>query len=140
MNVDQAIEELMSSTADPHAIAERVARKRSLELDDGFKHWAILERTKYLQRSARNHRAGNDSKMPKVGPSRWAQSRAVLPFVYKFEDDATEADLLAVLDAYDKQISAGIATRARYERLLDRLRASGCATVGEMRARESVPA
>ena len=139
MNVDQAIEELLNSTADPYVIADRVARKRSLEIDDGFMHWALAERARLLQRSVRNHRS-DDTQMPQVGPSRKAQCRAVLPFVNKFEDEATEADLLDVLDGYDKQIASGIAIRARYERLLERLRASGCATVGEMRARESVPA
>lgn len=143
MNVDDAILELMAEgkTADPHALAEQLSRKRSLELDAGFVHWAVLERVKLMQRQARNHREFDDSReVTKPGPSKWAQIKEVAPFVGKFVHELTVDDLERIIDEYDKQVAAGIATRARYERLLTALQASGCATVGEMRARESVPA
>jgi hypothetical protein len=142
MKVDDAILELMvrGDTADPHALAEQLSRKRSLDVDEGFMHWALLERVKLLQRQARNSRSFVDGETPKPGPSQWRQIREVAPFVNKFVADLTAADLREIIDRYDQQLAAGIQSRARYERLLTDLKTSGCATVGEMRARESVPA
>lgn len=142
MNVDDAILNLMGSgeTADPYVLAEKLSRKRSLQLDDGFLHWALAERVRLMQRQARNHREFNKTDTPKPGPSKWAQIREVAPFVHKFVDELTAEDLERIIDEYDKQVAAGITMRARYEGLLTALQTSGCATVGEMRARESVPA
>ena len=142
MNVDDAILDLMGSgeTADPYVLAEKLSRKRSLQLDDGFLHWALAERVRLMQRQSRNHRDFADNDAPKPGPSKWSQIREVAPFVNKFVDQLTTEDLQTIIDEYDKQVAAGITMRARYEDLLTALQTSGCATVGEMRARESVPA
>lgn len=143
MDIDEHIKMVMEETGecDPDVITDALLNRKLVVMSREFRRWATRERVREIQRSSRNHIVVDDLE-PAIGPSKWAVAiRNRAPFVDKFIDELTVDDLNVILASYDAQIAAGMKQRERYERMLEQLKASGCATVGEMHAaRQNVAA
>lgn len=140
-NIDNEIRSQLTlgNEADPDAIATRMLQHGNITLTDEFLEWALAERIRLLQRTIRNlpepvKNATNTAK----GRSRWAQVREVAPFVNKFVDELTEADIITIINSYNVQANAAIDKANEYRKMLEDLKASGCSTIGEMQARTGV--
>lgn len=132
----------LGNEPDPSAIAARMLQHGSLTITDEFLQWAMTERVKMFQRNVRSviEDVDHDPNTPSKGRSRWAQVREVAPFVNKFVDELTEADLAVIINSYNAQANSAIERANEYRKMLEDLRASGCSTVGEMQAKEAVTA
>lgn len=137
MQIDNDIRHEMANEPDPAVIAANLLS--TVTVDDEFLLWALVERAKLCQRHLRNVIHSEDtSGAQKKGRSRWSQVREVAPFVHKFVDELTEADLVEIVDRYSEQAAAAFAKGSEYQQMLNDLRESGCATVGEMLAKQIV--
>jgi hypothetical protein len=137
-DIDKAIKEQLAlgNEPDPSVIASRLLQHGSVDISDEFIEWALGERVKLYQRTARNlPEAVEDDGAPSTqGRSRWSQVREVAPFVNKFVDELTEADIIEIINSYNAKANSYIAKANEYRQMLDDLRASGCSTVGEMQS------
>jgi hypothetical protein len=142
MNHVDAVREIarrLLSTAvapDPDVLAPKIIGAITQDQAD-----AIV--TQYARQLVREeiHRARLPSQQS-VGVSKWKIAKFVSVGIntWKLEDECTVDELLLVADNYARQINALVERERYYRDLAEQLVASGCSTLGEMRARESLAA
>lgn len=122
-----------STEADPHVIARRLLPQLENDHVDELVLAGLLDRvSKHIQMVR-----GSGVTARPAGPSKWRVVQRVCPgSQWKLLEDCDLSDLV-MLAEQSRDLAARNAARAlEYEQLADRLRASGCATVGELWARD----
>ena len=123
-----------SREPDPHVVARRVALKLPREL--------LLEAAAWgLETMARVE--VHKERCSQSGPSRRSivmRERVAVGETWMFLDDCGTAELLLLAGEYRERSKAMLTKAAEYESLAEALQRSGCATVGELRARKDLAA
>lgn len=118
---------LTTKEPDPHVIAMRVVPKLSDEVRQQMIYAGVLDRV--CKQISFERSAGPR----KPGPSKWATVQRVAPGgEWKLLADCTTDDLLLLAAEYRQRSDELLAREREYRELAGQLRASGCATVGEM--------
>jgi len=134
MIIDELIRSEMEkpgASPDPVTVAKGLVPQSLQASDfDEFLEWALAQRVANHHRLDRVHIETEPSTGP--GPSRWSKYREVAPFINKFVDELTVSDLTDIVERYKEMAASANAKGAQYQALLDELKASGFATVGEL--------
>lgn len=116
-----------SREPDPHVVARRLLTRLPDELRAELLIAGLVDRVRNRIHLDRMH---NGLTQRRPGPSKWSVIR--VPVLGKFLEDCDLSDLEALAQDYRERGAALIARATEVDGLADDLRASGCATVGEM--------
>jgi len=124
--IDKAL--ARSTEPDPHVIArELLPRLTAAQRDEAI----VRVLVELVTERIRFERAAERTAKP--GPTRWSiASRECVAGVWKFRTDLTVDDLFMLAEEYATRGNRLLTISDEYRTLGERLRASGCATLGEL--------